>query len=150
MIANDDDPRAARTAALANELRVLIGQLKRRMQDRAAFGDLTSSQVAVLGHLDRAGTGTVTSLARDQGVRPQSMGATVAVLEAAGLVRGVSDPTDGRRTMLSLTPSCRARIGAARLAREDWLFRAIGRTLSPGEQDELAHALGLLRRLAES
>ena len=52
--------------------------------------------------------------------------------------------------MLSLTPSCRARIGAARLAREDWLFRAINTSLSPGERDQLAHALGLLRRLAES
>ncbi len=150
MLANDDDPCAARTAALANELRVLIGQLKRRMRDRAAFGDLTSSQVAVLGHLDRIGTATVTGLARGQGVRPQSMGATVAILEAAGLVRGIPDPKDGRQTMLSLTPSCRERIGAARLAREDWLFRAIDRSLSPVEQEELAHALGLLRRLAES
>ncbi len=146
----DDDPGTTRTAALAGELRVLIGQLKRRMQDRAAFGDLTASQVAVLGHLDRTGTGTVTSLARDQGVRPQSVGATVAVLEAAGLVSGIPDPKDGRRTMLSLTPSCRARIDAARLAREDWLFRAIGRSLSPGEQDQLSQALGLLRRLAEA
>ncbi len=145
-----DPPPAVRAAILASELRVLVGQLKRRMQDRAAFGDLTASQVAVLGHLDRVGTATVTSLARDQGVRPQSVGATVAVLEAAGLVSGAADPKDGRRTMLSLTAACRARIDAARLAREDWLFRAIGRSLSPGEQEELARALGLLRRLVES
>ncbi len=150
MVANHDDPAAARAASLAAELRVAIGQLKRRMQDRAAFGDLSASQVAVLGHLDRVGTATVTSLARDQGVRPQSMGATVAVLEAAGLVRGAPDPKDRRQTMLSLSPSCRARIGTARLAREDWLFRAIARSLSPAEQDQLAHALGLLRRLAGS
>ena len=150
MVANHDDPPAARVAALANELRVLIGQLKRRMQDRAAFGDLTASQVAVLGHLDRVGTGTVTSLARDQGMRSQSMGATIAALEAAGLVHGAPDPKDGRQTMLSLTASCRARIDAGRLAREDWLYHAISRSLSPGEQDELARALDLLRRLAGS
>ena len=150
MSANHDDRAAARAASLANELRVLIGQLKRRMRDRAASENLTASQVAVLGQLDRAGTATVPILARAAGVRPQAMGATVAVLEAAGLVSGVPDPKDGRRTMLSLTASCRARIDAARLAREDWLFRAIGRSLSPVEQEQLAHALGLLRRLAES
>ena len=138
------------SAALAADLRTLIGHLKRRLQDRSLIGDLTASQVAVLSRLDRDGPATVTVLARAEGMRPQSMGATIAVLEAAGLVIGTPDPTDGRQTLLSLTPACRERIDASRVARQDWLQRAIEASLSPDEQAELARSVGLLRRLAQS
>ena len=78
------------------------------------------------------------------------MGATVAALEAAGLVKGSPDPADGRRTILSLTDASRELIQANRAAKEDWLFRAIQNELSPAEQEKLAGALELLKRLADS
>ncbi len=78
------------------------------------------------------------------------MGATVSVLEAAGLVSGAPDPADGRQTILSLTPACRAWIKAARSAREDWLFHAIRTKLAPAEQKELAAGVALLKRLVDS
>lgn len=142
-------PDVARAAALASELRVLVGQLKRRLREQAHFADLTFSQVSVLLHLERDGPATVTSLARTEGVRPQSMGATVSALEGAGLVSGEPDPNDKRQTILSLTPTCRDLIKAARAAREDWLLRTIQAKLSAAEQDELARAMPLLKRLAE-
>ena len=43
------------------------------------------------------GPATVTSLARAEGVRPQSMGATVAALQEAGLVGGAPDPARAAR-----------------------------------------------------
>ena len=135
--------------ALAGDLRVVIGQLRRRLREQAGFGDLTWSQGSVLSRLDREGPATVTSLARAEGMRPQSMGATVSALEAAGLVSGSPDPKDGRQTILSLTPACQEWIRARRAAKEDWLFRAIQSKLSPEEQDELSKAVGLLKRLAE-
>jgi DNA-binding MarR family transcriptional regulator len=82
-------------------------------------------------------------------MRPQSMGATVSALEATGLVRGSPDPKDGRQTILSLTDACREWIRARRAAKEDWLLRAIQSKLSPEEQNELAKAVVLLKRLAE-
>src|SRR6187402_1589956 len=105
-------PLAAPAAALATELAALIGKLKRRLREKANAGDFTLSQLSALGRLDRQGPATVTALARAEGMRPQSMGATVAVLEAAGLVRGTPDPADGRRTILYLTPACREIIRA--------------------------------------
>lgn len=135
--------------ALAVNLRIVISQLRRRLRDQASFGDLTFSQTAVLSRLDREGPATVTSLARAEGMRPQSMGATVSALLAAGLVSGSPDPKDGRQTILSLTPSCQEWIRAGRAAKEDWLFRAIQSRFSPEEQDELASAVELLKRLAE-
>jgi DNA-binding MarR family transcriptional regulator len=82
-------------------------------------------------------------------MRPQSIGATVSALEAAGLVSGSPDPNDGRQTILSLTAACQEWIRVRRAAKDDWLFRAIQSTLSPEEQDELAKAVELLKRLAE-
>lgn len=140
----------AATLAVAGELRVLIGKLKRRLREQANVGDLTPSQIAVLRLLDRDGPMTVTALARAEGVRSQSMGATVSTLEAAGIISGSPHPTDGRQTILSLTPTFRERVKAGRAAHEDWLFRAIRSELAPAEQQDLACAVALLRRLADS
>ena len=144
-----NDPDATSALVLAGELRALLGKLNRRLREQAPPGEFTSSQMAVLGRLDRDGPATVTTLARAEGVRPQSMGATVSVLEAAGLVTGAPNPADGRQTVLSLTDTCREWITAGRAARKDWLFRAIRTKLAPAEQDDLAAAIGLLNRLVE-
>jgi DNA-binding MarR family transcriptional regulator len=137
------------TAALVADLGMLIGQFKRRLRQEASAGDFTVSQLSALGRLDRDGSMTVTELARAEGMRPQSMGAIVAVLEAAGLVGGAPDPADGRRTILYLTPACREMIRAGGAARHDWLSRAIDTRLSAAEQAQLAVAAVLLRRLLE-
>jgi DNA-binding MarR family transcriptional regulator len=140
----------ARVSALAAELHTLSSKLKRRLREQASARDLTPSQTSVLGHLDRDGPTTVTALARMEGVRPQSMGATIAVLEAAGLVQGSPDPEDGRQTILSLTPACRELIRSGRAARHDWLFRAIQAKLTPREQEQLAASMSLLNRLVDT
>lgn len=140
---------AAQAAALAADLRALLGKLKRRLREQADTGDLTPSQVAVLLRLEKDGPATTSDLARAEAMRPQSMGAIVAPLEAAGLVRGAPDPADGRRTILSLTEKCRDLIGQGRAARQDWLSRMIAARLSPLEQDQLAASVALLRRLVD-
>lgn len=145
-----DDPEAAHALAVAGELRVLIGKLSRRLRGEAHLGDFTWSQVQVLTWLEREGPATVTTLAQAHGVRPQSMGETLSVLKAAGLVSGAPDPNDGRQTVLSLTTACREKIKAGRAAREDWLFRAIRTKLTSAEQEQLATGVELLKRLVDS
>jgi DNA-binding MarR family transcriptional regulator len=83
-------------------------------------------------------------------MRPQSMGANIAALEAAGLVSGAPDPNDGRQTILSLTVACKERIKVGRMAWDDWLLGAIQKSLSAEEQVELERAIELLKRLVES
>lgn len=143
------EPHAERALATAGELRALVGKLKRRLREKSDMGGLTLSQLSVLSHLHRDGPATVTALARRDHVRPQSMGATVASLQALGLVRGTPDPGDRRQTLLSLTAKAHARIRQDRAAREDWLFRAILARFTPKEQDALARGVALLKRLAE-
>jgi DNA-binding MarR family transcriptional regulator len=143
------DSEATPLSAAATELRVVIGQLRRRLRDEAGHGDFSASQLSVLGRLEREGPTTVTALAQAEGVRSQSMGATVAALQAAGFVAGAPHPTDGRQTILSLTPTCRAWIKKHRAQREDWLVRTMQAKLSPAEQKKLGDVIGLLKRLAE-
>ncbi|MGA3011370.1 MAG: MarR family transcriptional regulator [Terracidiphilus sp.] len=140
----------APASALAGELRVLISRLKHRLREQTHLGDHTWSQISVVIRLERDGPATVSALARAEGVRQQSMGATISALEAAGLVKGSSDPADGRQTILSLTDACRKLIQAERAAKEDWLFRAIQTKLSSAEQKQLASALELLKRIADA
>jgi DNA-binding MarR family transcriptional regulator len=135
--------------ALAGELRALAGKLKRRLREQANVGDLTPSQISVLLRLEKDGPATASTLARMEGMRPQSMGPIIAALESAGLVRGSPHPTDGRQTILSLTEACRRRIDQGRTARQDWLSRTIAARLSPAEQQQLAATIGLLRRLVD-
>ena len=137
------------TAALAAELRALVAQLKRRLRDQAAAGDFTPAQIAVLLRLEREGATTTSALARLEGMRPQSMGAVIAPLEAAGFIAGTPDPADRRQTLLSLTPECRARLIEARAARQDWLSRQLAARLSAPELAHVAEAVALLRRLLD-
>lgn len=143
------EPPSARTCALAQELRALISKLKRRLREQADVGDLTPSQVSVLLRLENEGPATASSLARAEGMRPQSMGAVVATLEAAGLVSGTPDPSDGRQTLLGLTEACRKIVQEGRAARQDWLSRALHSRFTPREQADLAAAILLLKRLVE-
>ncbi|MEK7916125.1 MarR family transcriptional regulator [Burkholderia contaminans] len=136
-------------AGLAGELRISVGKLMRRMREQVHPNDLTSSQKSVLLRLDRDGPATVSALARAESVRPQSMRVTVATLEALGAVSGEPDPTDGRQTLIALTPGFRKALQANRAAKDDWLFRALHAQLSEAEQAELASAVKLLQRLAE-
>ena len=77
------------------------------------------------------------------------MSAIVAPLQRAGLVRGAPDPTDGRQTLMSLTPKCLKSLKEGRAARQDWLSTTIAQKLSVHEQEQLHAALELLRRLDE-
>jgi DNA-binding MarR family transcriptional regulator len=134
---------------LAEDLRVLAVKLRRRLREESHIGDFTSSQAQVLTLLEREGPATVTALARVHGMRPQSMGETLAPLKAAGLVSGAPDPNDGRQTVLSLTPSFRKQIKASRAAREDWLYRTIQTSFTAAEQQQLATGVDLLKRLVD-
>lgn len=62
---------------------------------------------------------------------------------------GAPDPVDGRQTLLSPTKACRQWVDEGRAARQDLLTRLIEARLSPREQDAVAKAVELLKRLVE-
>jgi DNA-binding MarR family transcriptional regulator len=137
-------PKASVIAAGASELASVLGQLARRLRAEHAF---SLTQGAVLGRLDRDGALTASALAAAERVRPQSMAQTVGELEDAGLVARHPDPTDGRQTLIELTPQGRERLLVERRRRDGWLATAIAE-LDDDEQAALIEAIPLLRRLA--
>ncbi len=135
--------------ALATEIRAVYRKLKLRVREHGGGNDLSPSQTSVLLRLERNGAATVSSLARAEGMRPQSMSSIVTPLQESGLVRGTPDLSDGRQTLISLTPKCLKWLQEGRAARQDWLATIISHKLSLHEQQKLQAALALLARLVE-
>ena len=134
---------------LAAEIRAIYRKLKLRVREHRGGNDLTPSQASVLLRLEEDGPATVSSLARAEGMRPQSMSAIVTPLQESGLVSGAPDPSDGRQTLMSLTPKCLKWLQEGRAARQDWLSTTISQKLLVHEQEKLQAALALLTRLVE-
>lgn len=126
-----------------------ISKLLRRLRAQAHREDLTSSQKSVLHRLERDGPATVSTLARAESVRPQSMRITVGSLQTRGWVSGEPDRADRRQTFFSMTPACRETLRKSRAAHEDWLLRALRAQLTPHELEQLHAAIALLNRLAD-
>ncbi len=132
---------------VASELRVVLGQLMRRLRAEHRF---SLAQGYVLGRLDREGPRSISDLAAAERIRPQSVAQTVGELEADGLISRHPDPEDGRRATLKMTRRGREVLQEDRRQREGWLIEAIDQGLSQEEQHALEQAVPLLRRLAES
>ena len=77
---------------VAVEMRAVFRKLKLRLREHGGRDDLTPSQVSVVLRLEKEGAATVSSLARTEGMRPQSMSAVMTPLQESGLVRGAPDP----------------------------------------------------------
>jgi DNA-binding MarR family transcriptional regulator len=133
------------TTILASRLRLVVGHFVRRMRAEHRF---PLAQGAVLGRLDREGPQSIGALAASERVRPQSMTQTLTDMEGDGLVKRCPDPSDGRRTLIELTPHGRETLEADRRHREGWLAESLA-DLSAAEQRTLADALELLERLSE-
>jgi DNA-binding MarR family transcriptional regulator len=134
---------------VAAALRESIGLLLRRLRQQVE-GELTLPENAALTRLNRSGPTTSSALAKLEQISPQSMGATLAGLEARGLVARHPDPRDGRRVLLSVTEAGHRVLQDKRNARTRQLAEALSARFTPGEIRQLAAAAPLLERLAQS
>jgi DNA-binding MarR family transcriptional regulator len=135
---------------VAAALRESVGLLLRRLRQVPAEGELTLPESAALSRLNRGGPATSSALAKREQISPQSMGATLAALEARGLVERHPDPDDGRRVVLSITSAGRRLVHDKRNARTEQLAKALSAGFSPAEIGQLMAAAPLLERLAQS
>ena len=135
---------------VAAALRESIGLLLRRLRQAPAEGEVTLPESAALTRLHRGGPATSTALAKLEQISPQSMGATLAALEARGLVERHPDPDDGRRVVLSITGAGRRLVHNKRNARTERLAKALAAGFSPAEIGQLMATAPLLERLAQS
>ena len=137
----------ATVVSTASELRIVLGQLVRRLRSEYSF---PIAQASVLSRLDRDGAQTTSALAAAERIRPQSMAQTLLELEGEGLISRHPDQHDRRQILIELTARGGDRLREDRRRREGWLAEAIATSLSMEEQRTLIDALPLLRRLAQS
>ena len=142
-----EEPEVGQVAAA---LRVSIGLLLRRLRQVQVEGELTLPESSALVRLERGGPTTPGELAKLEQISPQSMGATLAALEARGLVERRPDPRDGRRVVLPVTEAGRDVLLDKRNARARQLAQALSAGFTPAELRQLMAAAPLLERLAQS
>jgi DNA-binding MarR family transcriptional regulator len=111
-------PRANPAASIERELTLLVrraqkvalrgGQLERPV-DRGAY--------AILGHLADAGPQRPSAVADHFYLDPSTISRQTSALISAGLVKRVADDTDGRASLLELTPGGKQVLAATRAER---------------------------------
>src|SRR5580692_13134281 len=125
-----------------------IGLLVRRVRAAAASHELSLTESAVMSRLEREGPATTADLARAEGMKPQSMGTTIAALEEMRMVERKPHPTDGRQVNIALTAKGSAVRKSAKDAKRTWLAQAIAQ-LDEQERVTLFKAAEIIRRLVE-
>jgi DNA-binding MarR family transcriptional regulator len=150
----NDQPNAERAATelsveqVGAEIRGALAVLYRRIRQTKQIGDLTMSESSALSRLQHSGPTTAATLSKLEQISPQSIGVTVASLEAKGLIQRSPDPADGRRVILSLTSAGDATVQARRSARDEQFTRALS-ALSAEERAQLLAVMPVLERLTE-
>jgi len=135
---------------VAAALQMSIGLCIRQLRQMPAEGGLSLPEASVLKRLDRSGPSSVTELAKAEQISVQSMGTTLGALEARGLVQRHPHPTDGRRSVLSITKSGTRVLSDKHNARAEQLAAALSTGFSPAELRQLMVAAPLIERLAQS
>ena len=125
-----------------------VGLLIRRVRAAAASYDISLTEAAVMSRLAKDGPATTAELARAEGMKPQSMGTTIASLEEMGMVERKAHPTDGRQVNIELTAKGAAVRKSAKDARRTWLAQTIAQ-LDEEDRETLFKAGEIIQRLAE-
>ncbi|SEG92388.1 DNA-binding transcriptional regulator, MarR family [Thermomonospora echinospora] len=158
----ESSPGPGTTPELAEELRISVARLSRRLRSVSAGAPagtrpdgspqparLTMSQHAVLAVLERHRSMTPRELADHERVQPPSMTRVIAALEEQGLVERSPHPTDGRQVVLRVTERGTRLLEEERRRKEAWLSQRL-RELTPQEREILHQAAPILDRLSKS
>lgn len=124
------------------------GLFVRRVRAAAASQGLSLTEASVMSRLAREGPATTAELARAEGMRPQSMGTTIAALEEVGMVERKPHPTDGRQVNIALTAKGVAARKSAKDAKQTWLAQAMEQ-LNERERETLFAASEIIKRLVD-
>jgi DNA-binding MarR family transcriptional regulator len=130
------------------ELTQAIGLLVRRLRAATASHELSFTESLVMARLAKDGPATTADLARAEGMKPQSMGTTIAALEQMGIVERKPHPTDGRQVNIGLTSQGAAMRKSVKDAKLAWLSQAIAQ-LNEEDRKTLFAAGEIIHRLAE-
>ncbi|MUL65004.1 MarR family transcriptional regulator [Mycobacterium sp. CBMA 234] len=135
-------------ARSAYNLRLVVSRLRRQLKEVYDSHDLTPSQISAISRLSHDGPASTSDLAVAEGIRRQSMASVVATLEERGFVTRQPDPHDGRRQLITLSPSTIEELEGSRQLRDQWLAQVLQETYNDEELDVIDRALALLGRIS--
>jgi DNA-binding MarR family transcriptional regulator len=135
--------------AAAHEIRTSLFRLVRRMRQERPEGEVSYSQLNVLGWLEREGPMSNADLAAAERVTPQTMMRATADLVATELISRADNPADRRQVLLKITPAGITLVREDRRRRDTFLAQAMASTLTPTERELLRLAAGLMDKLSE-
>ncbi len=90
----------------------------------------------------------MTELAKAEQISVQSMGTTLGALEARGFIKRDPHPSDGRRSVLSITKAGTRALEDRHNGRAEHLTKVLTTEFSPAEIWQLMVAAPLIERLA--
>lgn len=125
-----------------------VGLLIRRLRAAASTEKLSLTESMVMNRLAKDGPSTTADLARAEGIKPQSMRATIATLEELGFIERIPHPTDGRQVNIKLTVHGAATRKSEREAKHTWLNKAVSK-LTDEEKEALFAAGKIIKQLVE-
>jgi DNA-binding MarR family transcriptional regulator len=137
----------AEVLQVAARLRLAVTRLNRRLRAEGDIG-LSPSAMAALSSIGRRGTLSLGELAAVEGVKPPSITATVAALEAEGLVARELDGRDRRITRVTLTSRGRQRLEGSKRRKTAYLASRL-EALDESQLQALDESLGLIELLLE-
>lgn len=140
-------PSSSLSDRCAAELRRTVSQLSRRLRPSLQRDGISLAKLSVIGQVHRAGRISPTELAAHEGVKLQTLTRLLAELEADGWLLRTRHETDGRQSLLSLTPQGKKRLAEAARASDASLSGVIGDVLGADDQILLLQACKLLDRL---
>jgi DNA-binding MarR family transcriptional regulator len=135
-------------AGLAQDLRISIARLSRRLRAQSTSG-LSITQQAALAAVERHQSMSPRQLAEHEKVQPPSMTRVIAVLEEQDLLVRTPHPTDGRQVVLNVTDRGRELLKEQRRRKQAWLSQRL-EELTPEERVILRQAAPILEKLSRS
>lgn len=143
MVTTRDD----RLLETASRLRLAIVRTARRMRQEAGT-DLSPTLAAALGTIERHGPLTPSELAEIERIQRPTATRIAATLESEGLIARAPDPSDGRASLLSISPQGRALLRRLRKRKNAYLSRRF-REMDDADIEALDRAAEVLERMLE-
>jgi DNA-binding MarR family transcriptional regulator len=146
-----DEARSQNEASDAVRLAMAVSRLRSRLRIESGLRStgIPISQLAVLGRIIDEGPTTAAALAAGEHVTQQAIAQSLATLKQRGLVEKQADPSDGRKSLVSVTAAGRKLRETIAASREEWITRAIDAAVKPEERPLLKEAIELIERIAD-
>jgi DNA-binding MarR family transcriptional regulator len=136
--------------AAARALRRGTTELYRRLRSERLSHGLSPSKLSILGRLALGGPLTLSALASQERVQPQSLTRTLADLEKRKLIVRRQDQADRRQSLTEITSAGEDLLKNDARRQATWLTLAMASILTPAERELLRVAAQLMRQLADA